>query len=586
MGGMNQESEAVAGGMANLRFFRRMALFVTNGIAMPQSAEELLGTKAFTTVVGRFLKDRGVELELSDFSREVLIGMFRALCRKPFSETVREVAGGGDALRFRLHEAAEELYNYWRSHERFLVVVDPTAEDHRAFKDTINHLNHLVRKAYRDVCENITHDRPRVYRQVAAGFQVGIIAKTERQPIPESYGNLGEVPRIRQVLLNPPLIIDPPENKRTGEFVRVGRNPLAGVRLGVDRYLMYPAKVGELTVFIYFHHRFIDLGCALGNLFELAADADCRGKPDAVFVFGAPALCFEGSDESTIFFEDDENGVLTAAIPLSDRFGYFGYLKKMVLTLHNIVMMKRGRMPAHGAFFQLRIEDGKTVGVLLIGDTGAGKSESIEAFRTLAGSQIRRMKVIFDDMGSLEARSDGLVAFGTEIGAFVRLDDLSPGYALGNIDRSIIMNPHRTNARLVLPITTMREILFGHRVDYLLYANNFECLDDSHPILERFSTAEAALATFREGTAMSKGTTSSTGLTHSYFANIFGPTQYRELHEGIARKLFAEAFRQGVYVGQLRTRLGIPGFETKGPRAAAEALLQEFLAPGRKGSSG
>ena len=49
------------------------------------------------------------------------------------------------------------------------------------------------------------------------------------------------------------------------------------------------------------------------------------------------------------------------------------------------------------------------------------------------------------------------------------------------------------------------------------------------------STASAeALKVFRDGTSMSKGTTTSTGLVHTYFANIFGPPQYRELHEQLA----------------------------------------------------
>ena len=78
---------------------------------------------------------------------------------------------------------------------------------------------------------------------------------------------------------------------------------------------------------------------------------------------------------------------------------------------------------------------------------------------------------------------------------------------------------------------------------------------------------------FREGTVMSKGTTTSTGLVHSYFANIFGPPQYRNLHEEIAQRYFEEFFVQGICVGQLRTRLGIKGWETKGPEQAARELL-------------
>jgi hypothetical protein len=180
-------------------------------------------------------------------------------------------------------------------------------------------------------------------------------------------------------------------------------------------------------------------------------------------------------------------------------------------------------------------------------------------------------------MGSLDMDHEKVRAYGTEVGAFVRLDDLSPGYAFGNIDRSIIMSPHKTNARVVLPITTMQEVLRGHRVDYLLYANNYEEVSPSHPVLEHFTSIEKAIATFRDGTSMSKGTTTSTGIVHSYFANVFGPPQYMELHDAIAGRFFEALFREGVFVGQLRTRLGIEGYQSSGPQMAAKALLERIM---------
>jgi hypothetical protein len=33
-------------------------------------------------------------------------------------------------------------------------------------------------------------------------------------------------------------------------------------------------------------------------------------------------------------------------------------------------------------------------------------------------------------------------------------------------------------------------------------------------------------------------------------------------------------FERGIFVGQLRTRLGLPGWERKGPEEAARALLE------------
>jgi hypothetical protein len=178
-------------------------------------------------------------------------------------------------------------------------------------------------------------------------------------------------------------------------------------------------------------------------------------------------------------------------------------------------------------------------------------------------------------MGSLEIVPDGTIrGYGTEVGAFIRLDDLQEGFAFGQMDRGIFMSPQRVNARAVVPATTMEEVLYGYPVDIILYANNYEEVDEERSIIKRFGSPEEAISVFRAGAAMSKGTTASKGLTHSYFANIFGPPQYKEIHDKIAQRTFEAAFASGVFVGEIRTRLGIPGYETNGPREAAGALFQ------------
>jgi hypothetical protein len=223
---------------------------------------------------------------------------------------------------------------------------------------------------------------------------------------------------------------------------------------------------------------------------------------------------------------------------------------------------------------RLRLKGDRDTTVLILGDTGTGKSETLEAFRSLGEEQIREMVIIADDMGALDMDAGGkLIGYGTEVGAFVRLDDLQPGYAFGQLDRAIIMNPNQVNARVVLPVTRYDDVVHGYPVDMILYGNNYEEVDDEHPIIERFADPATALKVFREGTAMSKGTTTSTGLVHTYFANIFGPAQYKSLHDDIAREYFEQFFRQGIFVGQLRTRLGIAGWERKGPEEAAQVLL-------------
>lgn len=145
----------------------------------------------------------------------------------------------------------------------------------------------------------------------------------------------------------------------------------------------------------------------------------------------------------------------------------------MILTLHNLIMIKRGNLPIHGAMVNIQMKNGKHANVVIMGDSGAGKSESLEAFRTMSEEYISNMTVIFDDMGTFKEINGEVYGYGTEIGAFVRLDDLAQGYAFREIDRSIFMNPDKINARLVMPVSPYSEIVKGYKIDVLLYANNF-----------------------------------------------------------------------------------------------------------------
>ena len=488
-----------------------------------------------------------------------------------------------------LNNFVEHLYDYWRQFDRF--VINDSEGDrldkrpYRTFNETIEHLTHLIRTVYRQTQENITGTHPTVYRQVPAGAKMSVISLPKEITWPdEKYNKLNAVPVIRQILIYPPLVIQQPTNKRTGHFKKIEQNPVDLSELNSADWLCYPARVGKYVIMVYFHLTFLDLGLSLCNLFQLAEDADLERKPDAVFIYGAPGNKLEGlASYQTVFHHDEKNSIFVGAIPGKDEFGYFGYLKKMMLTLHNALVMKAGNMPFHGAMVRILLHGGREATILMMGDTGAGKSETLEAFRVLGEDQIRELKIIADDMGSIELDQNGNpVGYGTEIGAFLRMDDLQPGYAYGHLDRSIIMNPSQVNSRIVFPVTDYKTITRGHKIDFILYANNYEEIDGDHPVIERFDSVAWALDIFRDGAVMSKGTTTSTGLVHSYFANIFGPPEYRELHEEIAGRFFTAFFRNGIFVGQMRTRLGISGYESSGPRDAATGLLRIIGVQGAK----
>lgn len=571
-------------------------IILTTGTGICSTKRELLSSETFSRIFDEYClwlssRDSPI-LDALPFDpdtaagRRCMLNVLKSLGEVPLESVTKILSLHEDLLRpevrIALHAMVEGLYDFWRRFDRFLVLLGEPGQSsydqrpYRSFNASTEALTHLVRSTYRDICENITGDHPRVYRQVSAGCNVALIATPKETILPGVYNELlGSIPFIRQVWIDPPFIIDPPMNTRTGQFARVDRNPLEGLALDPSDWLCFPAKVGPLTIFAYCHKRFISLGSALANLFDLATDDEIAAGPSAVYLFGAPVEALKTyGDLPTVFFDDEKNGLLAAAVPLEDRFGYFGYLKKMILTLHNVSMMKMGRMPYHGAMVNIALRNKNQAAVLIIGDTAAGKSETLEAFRILGEERIRRLNIVADDMGSLAVDSKGSVhAYGTEIGAFIRLDDLQQGYALGQIDRAIIMSPQKVNARVVLPVTTIEEVLKGYPLDYLLYANNYEEVDEHHPALERLNSIEEALAVFRKGVAMAKGTTSSSGLVSSYFANIFGPPQYREIHEKLAARTFEAAFSSGVWVGQIRTRLAVPGYEFKGPEEAARALL-------------
>jgi len=499
------------------------------------------------------------------------------------AEKVKKLVDGSEVF-FRdlmlLNEFVEQFYNYWRRLHR-LVICDSVFDrldkrPYRTFNEMVESLMHLVRSTYRNIQENITGNHPKIYRQVSAGAEIGAITLPKKIAYPAgSYDVLKDIYVISQVLIYPPMIFNTPMNKRSGVFAQTTQNPLSNLKLDPKEWLCYPALVGPLLVMVYFPLSFFELGFAMSNLFELAGPKDLNRKPDAVYIYGTPQeLSQSVNGNETIFYDDKENDMLIASVPMKNEFAYFGYLKKMILTLHNIIRMKNGYLPFHGAMVQITLRDRKPFSTLILGDTGAGKSESLEALRSIASDEIEDLTIIADDMGSLGRNEKGrLVGYGTEMGAFVRLDDLHSGYALGQIDRTIIMNPDQVNARVVMPVTRYEYIMAGTPLDCVLYANNYESVDKEHPVIQRFEDQHTALDVFRRGAVMSKGTTTTQGLVETYYANIFGPTQFKEMHEPLAQSYFKDMFDQDIYVGQLRTMLGIPGMELTGPESSAMALL-------------
>lgn len=468
----------------------------------------------------------------------------------------------------------DDVYSFWRKLERYTVIQNNKVKDGIAavgFVDANKSFNDLILRFYRRLQKNLLGSMPNILRQVSAGGNASIMVSNLIWPSPREYSILDHIPFIDAISLEAPFITYPSKNTRDGIFLETSENPLSGSHINSEEWFCYPAKVGELLAYVYFHRDFMSHGISLCNLFDLATAEECRGvKPDIIYVFGAK----DDEDElKTCFYDDEKNNIMLGYANYSEEIDYFGYMKKMILTLHNIIMIKRGYMPIHGAMVNVVLKNEKEANIVIMGDSGAGKSESLEAFRALSEEYISDMTIIFDDMGVFK-NVDGIIkGYGTEIGAFVRLDDLDQGYAFKEIDRSIFMNPDKINARLLMPVCKYDDIIKGYDVDLFLYANNYDGVDEGENSIEYFNNPEEAKKIFKAGARMAKGTTTENGLVESYFANPFGPVQKKEEMDLIIDKYFEDMFNNKVKVGQIKTCLGVLGLEKEGPKKAAIELF-------------
>lgn len=506
---------------------------------------------------------------------EEVIDFYKLLLILPFEDALHaksEFAKYKD-YRNELIALTERLYDYWREYERYGIIQRQIADvhvDNSALIETTTLFLHNVLSLYRGILGKLLGKPINIYRQTPGGFNAGFIVSPAKNQLPKGYENLYDINVINAVLIRTPFIGHSQSNSRSGLFQETATNPIVNLHLTKRHWLLFPVRVGELLAYVYFHRTLLHHGISLSNLFEPAFDAYCNGeKPDLIYVYGS-----HETEQDKTFFVDQENDVYVGYVSRLPENDYFGYMKKMLLTLHNVYEIRHRKLPIHGAMVNVVLNDDSETNIVIIGDSGAGKSETLEALRFIADETIKEMNVVFDDMGVFLNKGNTILAKGTEIGAFIRLDDLETGYAYKELDRAIFLNPERNNARVILPISSYKFISTEHKIDYVFYANNYE---DSNTSMRFFDTAEEALSVFREGKRRAKGTTSEVGLVTSYFANPFGPIQLEEETEVLLQQMFHTLFEKNIQVGELYTKLAIPGKENKGVNSAARAVLNLLI---------
>lgn len=545
------------------------------------SEVSILQSHSFLDVLAQFIYKLRIENNiLIEPFKGISVHLFHDAFKLLYVYTYEDVTKKNPALtgllfhRNELYHLTEAFYDYWRDMQRFgLVSSSQLYRQSTKAPDlivTIDRFNSLVLSLYRSISTNIKGENCNVYRQLPAGVNANLLYVYHSFPYTEEYSKLQGIPLVSKIAIRPPFIAHTKSNTRTNLFSEIKENPINKLTIDKMHFFAFPVKVGPLLAVVYVHRDFLHEAIGLANLFELASfDEIKKQTPKLVFMYG-----IKEKDYDCTYHFDKTNNMYLGFVSHLEKNDYFGYLKKMLLTLHNLYMINQKQLPIHGAMVSILLNNGQEKNVIVIGDSGAGKSETLEALRMIGSKYIRDMHIVFDDMGVLIKRDNRIYANGTEIGAFVRLDDLEAGYAYRKIDRAIFFNPDQTNARVVLPVTTHKFIVENHKIDMILYANNYKETDEG---LRIYDNLEEAISIFREGKRKAKGTTNEIGLVQSYFANPFGPAQKKVQAETLLNSYFRDLANSGVIIGELYTRLAVPGYETKGPQKAAKALLKKLI---------
>ncbi|MBO8139097.1 MAG: hypothetical protein H0Z22_01210 [Thermosipho sp. (in: Bacteria)] len=482
-----------------------------------------------------------------------------------------------------LEKFIESFYSFWRNKHRFMIRQEKYADDYNrrtSLEYTMtmvgDQFKAVIKNMYRQLISNTTNEFPTIMRQLPSGAQVMFLYDFIKC---ENFDTkwIEKIPTIWGAIFDPPAIFYTKSNKRKGIIpLEKSNSILDKIELSPKEWFRIPIFVGDLLLFNFVHKEYLAHGAGLANLFEIASPKVIKNKkPDGIIIFGLDPKMIPNYNEkwkNAVVFKDDTYKTYIGIIPDLNENDYFGYMKKTTLTVHNLIKIDNEKLPIHGSMAKITLKSGKSAVAMFVGDSGAGKSETLDALNRL--DEVAEVNIIIDDMGSLDIIDGKVVAFGTETGAFVRLDDLPPGYAYHTMDRSIFMNPDKINARVIVPFNNYKEIIQPTPIDFFFYANNYTEVKNDNERIVFFKSFEEALNVFSEGKRKAKGTTAEVGLTTSYFANPFGAIQTKEKHHKIAEKYIKKMFETGVKVGEIRTMLGIEGYEKEGTLLAAKALLK------------
>ncbi len=323
---------------------------------------------------------------------------------------------------------------------------------------------------------------------------------------PADYSRLAHVPLTVAADMKTGVDYSTPSNKRAKPFYELQHNPIDLGSFVIKDWVSVPLQVGTSLIIAFIHKSrgCIEMEPGLLNLFPFAKieDITSNRKPDGIFLFGDPSA----EEKDLGYFYDKENKLLVGVVPNIDELKYFGYAKKPILTLHNVLAILNGDLPLHCGCtrYVVRFDENKPyIAEMLIKADDMGKI----SLKKLPGDNVTRP-----------------IFCGTETGAFACLDGFSEQAKMQMAGREVGYNKDTgSNARQIVPVTEEDELYRDDPLDVLLYMNNFTLIEQGSSTVNSDMHIEEALQHFKLGERVAAGSTQ----THrgakesSYWANPF-----------------------------------------------------------------
>jgi len=324
--------------------------------------------------------------------------------------------------------------------------------------------------------------------------------------LPGEYSSLSQVPMTTTADMRTGVYYETHSNKRAFPFYALEHNPFKNDKFKAEDYVAIPFEVGAWNILCYIHKSrgCVEMEPGLLNLFPFSNVTNITKKqPDGIFIFGCP-----DSDMKDLgYYHDKKNNLLVGLIPNIDECKYFGYGKKPILTLHNVLCIMNDELPLHCGCTRYVVKfDEKT-----------NEPYIFDSF--VKADDMGRAKLIQNDDKSISP-----YFYGTETGAFACLDGFSEHAKMQMEGREIGYNKHSgTNARQIVPVTEYSEISTGSELDIMLYLNNYELIHPTKSCMNTNMTVDEALGHFRSGARVAAGSTQTKrgDVEISYWANPF-----------------------------------------------------------------